>query len=68
MNPISIVKALKEVGRAVGVVSAVAGLSYLMEPEALQAVLDATGAVAPLLAVVLQFGLKYALDAIKHAE
>jgi hypothetical protein len=62
----SLGKAFKEVGITVGSVSAVAGLAMLQNPEVVAPILVAVGPAAPFVALGLQFGVKYALDALKH--
>ena len=64
----SLGKAFKEVGIAAGSVAAVAGLTYLQDPTALTAVAVAFGPYAIVAVPAIQFGVKYALDAIKHKD
>lgn len=62
----SIGKAFREVGIAAGSVAAVAAVTFLQDPGAFDAVLEAFGPFALLAAPALQFGLKYLQDAVKH--
>ena len=63
----SIWKALRDVGISVGSVAALAGLTFLLDPAAIQPILDVTpDLVDTVLILLVPLGAKTLIDYLKH--